>query len=321
MHESTVSNWLTRHKEITKNIRITHHMGDAGKRHAHGIATRTPGEPIFRIKRTERRIHRVANGCGGCRIGSFVVTVLDDDDPDPTDALSSVPAAGSRRGTPVSGKLKFCYGPMDCGKSTLALQIDHNQTRQGRQGLLLVRHDRSGAAQITSRIGIARGAIEIGGDTDLRQLVRRHWAAGRHVDYLIVDEAQFLSPAQVEHLAELADDVQIDVYCFGIATDFRSHLFPGSRRLFELADELQPVQVEVLCWCGQPGRFNARVLDGEVLRAGDTVVVADTEPRPVESSPVEPEIATVRYQVLCRRHYRLGDLGPASVGHGQLRLT
>ncbi|WP_308190252.1 thymidine kinase [Amycolatopsis sp. GM8] len=236
---------------------------------------------------------------------------------DPTDALSPVP--GTRR-PPVRGLLRFCYGPMDCGKSTLALQIDHNHARQGRRGLLLVRHDRSGAPQITSRIGITRKALEVGADTDLRQLIRHQWEAGQHVDYLVVDEAQFLSPAQVEQLAELADEVRLDVYCFGIATDFQSHLFPGARRLFELADELQPVQVDVLCWCGAPGRFNARVRDGEVLREGDTVVVADIV-EAATSSPVKPDFTTLRYQVLCRRHFRLGDLGPASEQRGQLRLT
>ena len=236
---------------------------------------------------------------------------------DPTDALSSVPAAGSRRGAPVIGHLRFYYGPMDCGKSTLALQVDHNQARQGRRGLLLVHHDRSGKAQITSRIGITRTAIEVHAGVDLRDLVRARWAEGVRVDYLIVDEAQFLAPEQVDQLAELADDVQVDVYCFGIATDFRSQLFPGSRRLFELADDLQPVQVDVLCWCGLPARFNARVVDGEVIRAGDTVLVADTER---ESPHVEPS-TTVRYQVLCRRHFRLGDLGPAVAAQGQLSLA
>ncbi|GAA4660017.1 thymidine kinase [Amycolatopsis dongchuanensis] len=252
-------------------------------------------------------------------LGSSVVTSLSDEDPDPTDALSAVPGAGTRR-APDRGLLRFCYGPMDCGKSTLALQIDHNHARQGRRGLLLVRHDRSGAPQITSRIGITRRAIEVGADTDVRQLVRQQWVAGRHVDYLVVDEAQFLSPVQVEQLAELADEVRIDVYCFGIATDFRSRLFPGARRLFELADELQPVQVDVLCWCGAPGRFNARVRDGEVLREGDTVVVADVVENAI-SSPAQTDFATLRYQVLCRRHFRLGDLGPGAGQRGQLRLT
>ncbi|WP_285741872.1 thymidine kinase [Lentzea sp. NBRC 105346] len=229
---------------------------------------------------------------------------------DPTDALSSVPAAGSRRGLGMPGRLRYFYGPMDCGKSTLALQIDHNQARQGRCGLLLVRHDRSGTPTISSRMGIARGAEEVHEDLDIRLLVRSHWSRGVRVDYLIVDEAQFLSPAQVDQLAELADDSQIDVYAFGLATDFRSHLFPGAARLFELADELCAIQVEVLCWCGLPGRFNSRIHNGSVVRAGDTVLVADTAPGD-----------EVRYQVLCRKHYRTGDLGPVAEDQGQLRLA
>lgn len=233
---------------------------------------------------------------------------------DATDALSSVPAAGARRGAPVTGRLRWYFGPMDCGKSTLALQIDHNHARQGRHGVVLVRHDRSGAPQISSRIGITRQATEVEEHTDLRQLVRSRWAAGQRVDYLVVDEAQFLSCEQVEQLAELADDAQIDVYCFGIATDFQSKLFPGAQRLFELADELHPVQVEVLCWCGLSGRFNARIADDRILREGDTVMVADTEQRDC------PEVV-VRYQVLCRQHFRTGDLGPARIDTHQLTLA
>ncbi|MBO0840761.1 MAG: thymidine kinase [Sciscionella sp.] len=236
---------------------------------------------------------------------------------EPITALSSVPAAGSRRGAPVVGQLRFCYGPMDCGKSTLALQIDHNHASQGRAGLLLVRHDRSGAPKISTRLGICRDAIEVGDDTDMRELVRAHWARGHRVDYLVVDEAQFLLSEQVDQLAELADDVQIDVYCFGIATDFRGRLFPGSARLFELADALQVVQVDVLCWCGLPGRFNARVIDGRIQRDGDTVLVADT----LGDRSLSSVTNTVRYQVLCRRHFRLGDLGPAVDCGEQLSLT
>jgi thymidine kinase len=166
-------------------------------------------------------------------------------------------------------------------------------------------------------VGLSRDAVEVDETTDLRLLVRDRWSEGRRVDYLIVDEAQFLTPDQVDQLAELADDVQVDVYCFGIATDFRSRMFPGSRRLFELADDLEPVQVDVLCWCGLPARFNARVSDGVVIRAGDTVLVADTDRELPDSTPP----ATVRYQVLCRRHFRVGDLGPAVAGRGQLSLA
>jgi thymidine kinase len=226
---------------------------------------------------------------------------------DATDALSS---AGSRRCTPQTGRIRWYFGPMDCGKSTLALQIDHNQARQGRHGLVLVRHDRSGRPQISSRIGISRQATEVADGDDLRRLVRSRWADGQRVDYLVVDEAQFLSTEQVEQLAELADDAQVDVYCFGIATDFRSRMFPGARRLFELADELNPVQVEVLCWCGVPGRFNARISGGRVLREGDTVLVADTD-----------HADEVRYQVLCRRHFRTGELAAEPVSPAQLSFS
>jgi thymidine kinase len=224
-------------------------------------------------------------------------------------ALAAVPAAGNRRAQPMPAHLKFFYGPMDCGKSTLALQIDHNHARQGRTGLLLTRHDRSGGPTITTRVGLSHTAVEVADDTDLRRLVRDEWAAGRPLDYLIVDEAGFLTPRHVEHLAELVDDWHVDVYCFGLATDFRSRLLPGAQRLFELADEITPVHVEVLCWCGRPGQLNARVVDGEVVREGDTVVVADTD-----------RAASVRYQVLCRAHYRHGDLGRTRQPAGQLTL-
>jgi len=194
---------------------------------------------------------------------------------------------------------------MDCGKSTLALQVDHNHSRQGRRGLLLTKLDRSRSGQITSRMGLSKPATEIDDSMDLGDLVRASLAAGKRVDYLIVDEAQFFSPAQIEQLAQLADDAQVDVYAFGIATDFRGVLFPGSQRLFELADEVVPLQVEVLCWCGRPGRFNARLVDGRIAREGATVMVADLADRVDNDAR-----ASVRYQVLCRTHHRSGDLGP-----------
>ncbi|MDT4937654.1 MAG: thymidine kinase [Pseudonocardiales bacterium] len=219
-------------------------------------------------------------------------------------ALASVPAAGDRRSKAMPAHLKFFYGPMDCGKSTLALQIDHNHARQGRHGLLLTTHDRSGGPMITTRVGLSRSAIEVDEHTDIRLIVRAEWSAGRRLDYLIVDEAGFLGARHVDQLAELVDDWHVDVYCFGLATDFRTLMLPGAKRLFELADELTPVHVEVLCWCGLPGQLNARVVDGHVVREGDTVVVADT------AAADSDDALTVHYQVLCRAHHRRGDLGP-----------
>jgi thymidine kinase len=233
---------------------------------------------------------------------------------------SVVPASGDRRRHPAPAHLVFFHGPMDCGKSTLALQVDHNHTRQGRHGLLLTQGDRSGSPQISSRVGLRREAVEVDGDTDLRLLVRDRWAAGHRVDYLIVDEAQFLTGAQVEQLAELVDTSHVDVYAFGLTTDFRTRLFPGTQRLFELADDVQRVQVEVLCWCGLPGLLNARVVDGAMVREGATVVVADTAPAPLTGAEDDAEGAAVRYQVLCRGHYSRGQLEPTPTGPGQLSL-
>ncbi|MDP5183338.1 thymidine kinase [Blastococcus sp. BMG 814] len=231
---------------------------------------------------------------------------------------SAVPASGDRRRHPAPAHLRFFHGPMDCGKSTLALQVDHNHSRQGRHGLLVTQGDRSASPRITSRVGLCRAAIQTDAATDLRLLVRDRWADGHRVDYLIVDEAQFLSRAQVDQLAELVDESHVDVYAFGLTTDFRTRLFPGTQRLLELADDVQRIQVEVLCWCGLPGQLNARVVDGVMVRSGETVVVADTAPAelPGESAGAP----AVRYQVLCRRHYVRGELGPTAAGPGQLAL-
>ncbi|TFV66212.1 UNVERIFIED_ORG: thymidine kinase [Bacillus sp. AZ43] len=234
-------------------------------------------------------------------------------------ALVSVPASGDRRRHPAPAHLRFFHGPMDCGKSTLALQVDHNHSRQGRHGLLVTQGDRSAAPQISSRVGMSRPAVEIDPDTDLRSLVRDRWAAGQRVDYLIVDEAQFLTAAQVDQLAWLVDDWHVDVYAFGLTTDFRTRLFPGTQRLLEIADDVQRVQVEVLCWCGLPGVLNARVVDGVMVRSGETVVVADTAPADPPGADTGSSPA-VRYQVLCRRHHVRGQLSPAPVGPGQLAL-
>jgi thymidine kinase len=212
-------------------------------------------------------------------------------------ALSPTNVVAAHRLVRDGATLKFFYGPMDCGKSTLALQIDYNHARQGRRGLVMTKNDRSRGPHVTSRIGLARDAVEVSDELDLVALVL---AASPRPDYLICDEACFYTVGQIEQLADLVDRHDIDAYAFGLATDFRSELFPAARRLFELADEVTRLQVEVLCWCGREGQLNARVIGGVVAREGAQVVIGDT-------SAGGPEI---RYQVLCRRHHRSGDLGP-----------
>jgi thymidine kinase len=189
-------------------------------------------------------------------------------------------------------ELVFFSGTMDCGKSTLALQTDHNHAARGRAGIVFSRLDRAGEDTLSSRLGLKVPAVEVSAETDFWQHVTDVLAGGGRVDYLICDEAQFYEREQVDQLARIVDELGIDVFAFGILTDFRTELFPGSRRLTELADKVQVLQVEALCWCGRRATHNARTVNGVMVVEGDQVVVGDTFSADV-----------VAYEVLCRRHH------------------
>jgi thymidine kinase len=194
-------------------------------------------------------------------------------------------------------ELVFFSGTMDCGKSTLALQTDHNHSSRGRAGLVFTQMDRAGTSVLSSRLGLSVDAIEGEPAVDLRRVVVDHLSAGGRLDYLICDEAQFYTPGQIEQLAEVVDEFGIDVYAFGITTDFRTKLFPGSARLIELADRVEVLQVAALCWCGRRGTHQARTVDGAIVREGDQVVVGDVD---------GAGAGQVAYEVLCRDHHRRG---------------
>jgi thymidine kinase len=119
-------------------------------------------------------------------------------------------------------ELVFFTGTMDCGKSTLALQTDHNHRQRGRRGIVLTSRDRAGEGVLSSRLGLERRAVEVTDDVDLWRVVVDAMSGGAGVDYLIADEVQFYSPAHVEQLARLVDELGLDVYAFGITTDFRT---------------------------------------------------------------------------------------------------
>ena len=189
-------------------------------------------------------------------------------------------------------ELTYFTGPMDCGKSTLALQVAYTESTTGRQGRLFTMLDRSGEAAITSRIGLTSPAIEVTAELDLWQYVVSELTGGRRVDFLVCDEAQFYTPSHIDQLARVVDELQVDVFCFGILTDFRTELFPASRRLVELCDRMELLQVRPRCWCGEPATHNARTINGVMVTEGSQVVVGDTSD------------AEVAYQVLCRRHHR-----------------
>ena len=189
-------------------------------------------------------------------------------------------------------ELIYYCGTMDSGKSTLALQTAHNHQTRGRQGLIFTNKDRAGRGQISSRLGLQSEAIEVDEDIDIHKFIVERLSHGDRVDFVICDEAQFYQPAQIEQLARIVDGLGIDVFAFGILADFRTHLFPGSARLVELADRVQTLQVEALCWCGVRATHNARIVGGVMVTEGEQVVVGDV------SSASE-----VAYEVLCRRHH------------------
>jgi thymidine kinase len=199
---------------------------------------------------------------------------------------------------PVFGTLTLFTGTMSSGKTTLAIQNAYNRQQAGRPGVLLTSHDRAGEGIMSSRLGITADAIEVAPEMNLAALISEKVPAG---GFVIVDEAQFLMPKQVDEISWAVDELGVDIDCYAIRTDFMSRLFPGVQRLIELADSLVTLQVEVTCWCGRPGRQNARIVDGQVAREGEQVAVGDTD-----------AASTVSYRVLCRRHWRNGNIGNGS---------
>ncbi len=187
-------------------------------------------------------------------------------------------------------QLIFFCGTMDSGKSTLALQTAHNHQSRGRKGLIFTSKDRAGSGKLSSRIGLKADAIEVDENLNFHEYVLEQLAKTQKVDFIIADEAQFYTPTQIEQLATIVDSLEIDVFTFGILTDFRTELFPGSARLVELADEINSLQVGALCWCGARATHQARIVNGVMVREGEQVLL---------STPDD----VVAYEVLCRRHH------------------
>lgn len=200
------------------------------------------------------------------------------------------------------GTLRFFFGTMGSGKSTTALQIHHNLARRGLHGLVCTRLDRLDG-QLSSRLGVSVPAIDVDPRVDLRALAREVAEREGAIDYVVADEACFFTPTQVEQLAAIADDLDADVYAFGLLTDFRGRLFEGTARLLELADERTEIQVEARCWCGARATQNARLVDGRQVYEGETIVPGDT------AGEAGADAGRVTYELLCRQHWRAGEVG------------
>ena len=184
-------------------------------------------------------------------------------------------------------KLYFYYASMNAGKSTNLLQADFNYRERGMRTMLFTAaiDDRFGARRITSRIGLSAPATVFDAATDLHACVAEEHNGGL-LACVLVDEAHFLSPPQVAQLARVCDRLGVPVLAYGLRTDFRGELFPGSARLLAVADAL--VELKSVCRCGRKATMNLRVdADGRAVAEGPQTEIGGEE----------------RYVALCRRHF------------------
>lgn len=179
-------------------------------------------------------------------------------------------------------KLYFYYSTMNAGKSTSLLQAAYNYTERGlTTRLFIARLDDRAAGRIASRIGIEADAEKFDADTDFWELLK-----DTTTHCVLIDEAQFLSVAQVRQLARIVDEANIPVMCYGLRTDFQGELFPGSAALLAWADTLS--ELKTICSCGRKATMVVRVSpDGRVEKAGQQVEIGGND----------------RYVSLCRKHF------------------
>ena len=185
-------------------------------------------------------------------------------------------------------KLYFRYGAMGSSKTANAIMVQYNYQERGQDALMIKPQldSRDGEREVASRSGLKTRCnfIEEIDSIDLSAY-----------NCIIVDEAQFLTKAQVAKLVEIADGRNIPVICYGLRADFQGNLFEGSTWLMAWADTIE--EIKTVCWCGRKATCNARVVNGKVAREGEQIVLGGNE----------------SYVALCRRHWRNGELAPVEV--------
>ena len=185
-------------------------------------------------------------------------------------------------------KLYFRYGAMGSSKTANAIMVQYNYQERGQNALMLKPRldNRDGARLVGSRSGLTAPCHFV---EELDQLDLSD------VDCLIVDEAQFLTKAQVQRLVDIVDDMGIPVICYGLRADFQGNLFEGSHWLMAWADTIE--EIKTVCWCGRKATTNARLMDGKVVKAGEQIVLGGNE----------------SYVALCRKHWAKGELAPEEI--------
>lgn len=185
-------------------------------------------------------------------------------------------------------KLYFYYGAMNSSKTANALMTHFNYEEVGQKALLCKTETdtRDGVRIIRSRIGLEMECIF------LSELLEMPEEEIKQYNCIIVDEVQFATKDQIDFLSDIVDFMEVPVVCYGLRTDFQNKLFPGSERLIAIADSIH--EVKTVCWCGKKATANARFNANGIVRDGEQVFLG----------------ANDSYVALCRKHFKLGMLGP-----------
>ena len=192
-------------------------------------------------------------------------------------------------------KLYYYYGAMGSSKTANALMTHFNYEEVGQKALLCkpIIDDRDGECTVHSRIGLSHACIHL---EELQQMSEEEI---REYDCIIVDEVQFAAPKQIDFLADVVDFMEVPVVCYGLRADFQNRLFPGSERLIAIADVI--AELKTVCWCGRKATCNTRYNENGVVRFGPQVMLG----------------ANDSYVALCRKHFKLGMLGPKESGNAE----
>lgn len=185
-------------------------------------------------------------------------------------------------------KLYFYYSTMNAGKSTTLLQSSYNYRERDMNTLVYTAaiDDRFGVGKVTSRIGIAQDAYLFGAGTNLFDEINAHLEKEK-VHCILIDEAQFLTKAQVYQLTDVVDKLNIPVLCYGLRTDFQAELFEGSKYLLAWADQLE--ELKTICYCGRKANFVLRLNEqGDVIKEGAQIQIGGND----------------SYLSVCRYHYK-----------------
>lgn len=182
-------------------------------------------------------------------------------------------------------KLYFIYGAMGCGKTIDLLKTAYNYEERGQKVLLFTaaKDNRAGVGKIKTRVGLEREAIPITDDMDIYEYVLKY---PNKIDCILVDEINFLKKHHIDSLSDIVDFLEIPVMCYGLRTDFLSNTFEGSKRLLEIADNIQ--EMKTICECGKKAIINMRISNGKVVTKGDQIFVGGNE----------------SYKSVCRRCYK-----------------